>query len=46
VRQIEQLLAALDRRLALRPAEAEALDLHARAVALLRLVSPDAAAAR
>lgn len=46
VRKLEQLLAALDRRLAAAPAEVEALDLHARAMALLRLVSPDAAAAR
>lgn len=46
VRKLEQLLATLERRLALFPAEVEALDLHARAKALLRLVSPDAAAAR
>jgi sterol desaturase/sphingolipid hydroxylase (fatty acid hydroxylase superfamily) len=46
VRKLEQLLAALDRRLAGRPAEVEALDLHARAMKLLRLVSPDAAASR
>lgn len=46
VRKLEQLLAALSRRLAQHPAEVEALDLHARAMALLRLVSPDAAAAR
>lgn len=45
IRKIERLLGALDRRLAVAPADADALDLYARARALLRLVSPDAAAA-
>lgn len=45
IRKIELLVAALDRRLALRPAEAEALDLHARATGLLALAKPAPAAA-
>ena len=45
IRKVELLLAALDRRLALRPAEAEALDLHIRASALLPLIKPVPAAA-
>jgi hypothetical protein len=45
IRKIELLIAALDRRLALHPAEAEALDLHIRARDLLALVQPQAAAA-
>jgi len=44
LRKIEQLLACLDRRLALHPAEAEALDLHVRAKDLLALVRPETAA--
>ena len=40
IRKIEQLIACLDRRLALFPAEAEALDLHVRAADLLALVKP------
>ena len=45
IRKIELLIAALDRRLAVKPAEAEALDLHARAQGLLALVRPETAAA-
>ncbi|MDE2141410.1 MAG: hypothetical protein KGJ84_03220, partial [Elusimicrobia bacterium] len=45
IRKIELLLAALDRRLAAFPAEAEALDLHIRAAALLALARPAASAA-
>jgi hypothetical protein len=45
IRKIELLIAALDRRLALHPAEAEALDLHVRATDLLKLTKPQPAAA-
>jgi len=45
IRKIELLIAALDRRLAAAPAEAEALDLHVRAANLLALIRPQTAAA-
>jgi len=45
IRKIELLIAVLDRRLALHPAEAEALDLHVRATDLLALAKPQPAAA-
>jgi hypothetical protein len=45
IRKIELLIAALDRRLAVKPAEAETLDLHARATGLLALTKPQTAAA-
>lgn len=45
LRKLEQLIACLERRLALHPAEAEALDLHVRAKDLLALVKPETAAA-
>lgn len=45
IRKIELLIACLDRRLAIHPAEAEALDLHVRARDLLALVKPARAAA-
>lgn len=45
VRKVELLLAALDRRLAKFPADAEALDLHVRASDLLRLTKPEPAVA-
>jgi len=45
LRKIEQLIECLDRRLALHPAEAEALDLHVRAKDLLALVKPAPVAA-
>jgi len=45
IRKIELLIAALERRLARFPAEAEALDLHIRARALLALAKPTPAAA-
>jgi sterol desaturase/sphingolipid hydroxylase (fatty acid hydroxylase superfamily) len=45
IRKLQLLLACLDRRLALRPAEAEALDLRVRAADLLALVRPEPAAA-
>lgn len=40
LRKIEQLIGVLERRLALHPAEVEALDLHVRAKDLLSLVKP------
>jgi hypothetical protein len=45
IRKIELLIAALDRRLAVAPAEVEALDLHVRAARLLSLVQPEPAVA-
>jgi len=45
LRKIELLIECLERRLALHPAEAEALDLHVRARNLQKLVVPRAAAA-
>lgn len=45
LRKIELLIATLDRRLAVAPAEAEALDLHIRATNLLALTRPAASAA-
>lgn len=45
LRKIELLLAALDRKLAVEPANAEALDLRVRASDLLRLAAPEPAAA-
>jgi len=45
IRKIELLIACLERRLALKPAEAEALDLHVRAKDLLALVKPEPAVA-
>ena len=41
IRKLTALLECLERRLAIAPAEAEALDLHIRAKDLLRLVRPD-----
>lgn len=45
IRKVELLIAALDRRLAKSPADVAALDLHARAAGLLKLVKPETAAA-
>ena len=45
LRKIEQLIACLERRLALHPAEVEAIDLHGLAKDLLALVRPETAAA-
>ncbi len=45
LRKIEQLIKCLDRRLALHPAEAEALDLQVRATDLLKAVKPEPVAA-
>ena len=45
IRKIELLIACLERRLALAPAEFEALDLHMRAKDLFALISPETAVA-
>lgn len=45
IRKIELMIACLERRLALHPAEAEALDMHVRAKDLLALVKPQTVAA-